>query len=646
MTMLRLPLPAQAFGPDVLAALRDADVADETIHLADEAAGWAPELAAGEREALALVVLALLDARAGGSTRLALAEVAPRLARLGMGGAPAARAAALAAALGAAPPAPALAALVGAPGDYRPLLVRGGFLHTERDLLLEERVASALAARLDGPDAPVGAGALAAAVAGAAPPGRRFTGEQEAALRSALLRPLTVVTGGPGTGKTALAAGIVRALMALGVPADEIALAAPTGKAANRIGETLAAALAGAGTGGAAPAPRTLHRLLGFRGGRAGLALAGGELRHHQNYPLPHRAVLVDETSMVDLDLMERLLRAVRPDARLVLMGDADQLPSIDAGAVFRDLGPVALSLTVSHRQDPADPAGAALLAAARAVKAGDLAPLPPPIADPAALAFAGFEQLEAAEGAADRAADRHLLSAFLDVWYRTRVRALPDYEALSSRAYRLRGGELDGAELPALQALLQHHQRLRLLSLTRGPWSPTGADALNAAMARRAAADLQLRPPSESARGAELSPGAPVLMTRNDYLRGLYNGDQGVVVRVSPAGEPARLAAAFPRGAGVALFPLEGVRHDLDLAWASTVHKAQGAELDHAALILPERDVPLLSRELLYTALTRARRSVVVLGRRELLARGAARPLARSSGLAAALDGRAMPRG
>jgi exodeoxyribonuclease V alpha subunit len=134
--------------------------------------------------------------------------------------------------------------------------------------------------------------------------------------------------------------------------------------------------------------------------------------------------------------------------------------------------------------------------------------------------------------------------------------------------------------------------------------------------------------------------------MTRNDYLRGLYNGDQGVVVRVAPPGEPARLAAAFPRGAGVALFPLEGVRHDLDLAWASTVHKAQGAELDHAALILPERDVPLLSRELLYTALTRARRSVVVLGRRQLLARGADRPLARSSGLAAALDGRAIPRG
>jgi exodeoxyribonuclease V alpha subunit len=638
-TLFRLPLPAQALGPEVLAALRDADVADETIHLAGEAAGWAPELAAAEREALALVVLALLDARAGGSTRLALAEVAPRLARLGVSGAPAARAAALAEALRAAPPPPALAALVGAPGDYRPLVVRGAFLHTERDLLLEERVAGALAARLEGPDAPVGAGTLAAAVADAAPPGRRFTAEQEAALRSALLRPLTVVTGGPGTGKTALAAGIVRALLALGVAADEIALAAPTGKAANRIGETLAGALADAG-GAAAPTPRTLHRLLGFRGGRAGLALAGGELRHHQNYPLPHRAVLVDETSMVDLDLMERLLRAVRPDARLVLMGDADQLPSIDAGAVFRDLGPVALSLTVSHRQDPADPAGAALLAAARAVKAGDLAPLPPPVADPGALAFAGFEQLEAAETPPAR-----LLSAFLDVWYRTRVRALPDYDALSTRAYRLRGGELDGAELPPLLALLQHHQRLRLLSLTRGPWSPTGAEALNAALARRASADLRLLP-SEGARNAELAPGAPVLMTRNDYLRGLYNGDQGVVVRVAPPGEPARLAAAFPRGAGVALFPLEGVRHDLDLAWASTVHKAQGAELDHAALILPERDVPLLSRELLYTALTRVRRSVVVLGRRELLARGAARPLARSSGLGAALAARVMPRG
>src|SRR5262245_64833085 len=101
------------------------------------------------------------------------------------------------------------------------------------------------------------------------------------------------------------------------------------------------------------------------------------------------------------------------------------------------------------------------------------------------------------------------------------------------------------------------------------------------------------------------------------------------MVVRVAAPGEPARLAAAFPRGSGIALFPFEGLRHDLQIAYASTVHKAQGAELEHAALILPERNLPLLSRELLYTALTRARRSVVVVGRAEVLARGAARPLA-----------------
>jgi exodeoxyribonuclease V alpha subunit len=124
--------------------------------------------------------------------------------------------------------------------------------------------------------------------------------------------------------------------------------------------------------------------------------------------------------------------------------------------------------------------------------------------------------------------------------------------------------------------------------------------------------------------------------MIRNDNDRGLFNGDLGVVVRAAVDGEAPRLVVVFARGAGLAAFPYEGLRDDLRLAYATTVHKAQGAELDHVALVLPERDLPLLSRELVYTALTRARHSAVVVGRADLLALAVGRPLERASGLAA----------
>jgi exodeoxyribonuclease V alpha subunit len=190
------------------------------------------------------------------------------------------------------------------------------------------------------------------------------------------------------------------------------------------------------------------------------------------------------------------------------------------------------------------------------------------------------------------------------------------------------------GAEdVAPLRRLVAHHQSLRVLAVTRAAGAATSAEALNELLARRANAAAGL-----DADGAP-APGTPVMMIRNDYGRGLFNGDQGVLVRASVPGAPLRLVAVFPRGGGLAAFAFEALSADLRVAYATTVHKAQGAELDHVALVLPERDVPLLSRELVYTALTRARHSAVVVGRGELLALAAARPLARTSGLAARLD-------
>ena len=230
-------------------------------------------------------MLASLDSRGGGATRLALATVGARLARWGV--ADEDRAAAMWLADGRLAR-PALSAYVGQPGDYRPFIVDGAFLYHERDLRLEQRLAATLAARLArGDGTPTGA-----------TPAGKWTAEQAAAIDAARRRSLTVVTGGPGTGKTALIGGIVRAWMADGIGGDRIAIAAPTGKAANRIGELLQVA-GGLDT----PAPATLHRLLGLSGGA--VRLRGGEFRHHENRPLPHAAVIVDEASMVGLALME-----------------------------------------------------------------------------------------------------------------------------------------------------------------------------------------------------------------------------------------------------------------------------------------------------------------------------------------------------
>jgi len=588
-----------------------ADVDRSALYLAIEAASWpSPTLAPAERRAFALVVLASLDSRGGGATRLDLATVGDRLARLGVAGDDRTAAVRLAEARLALPP---LAAFVGQPGDYRPFIVDGGFLYHERDLRLEQRLAGAIAARLDADDA---APSASSAIEG------RWTQEQIAAIDAARRRSLTVISGGPGTGKTALIGGIVRAWLAAGVGRDAIAIAAPTGKAANRIAELLSDAPD-------APEPGTLHRLLGLGGGA--VRLRGGEFRHHENRPLPHAAVIVDEASMVGLSLMEQLSRALAPGARLVLIGDGDQLPAVDVGSVFRDLvatGPT-FRLTESHRMNPADPAGAAVLDAARAIAAGDLAGRGTPAArTPAELGTAGLVCLEP-DGETPQAG-RRSLSAFIDHWYATWIR--PGADA-ARQSYALRAdndSELTPDAAAAAMAALARQQRSRLLTVTRGGFA--GADRINSDLARRAAVDAGLPAPA----GDVILPGTPVMITRNDYDRGLYNGDQGVVLTVvaGNGGRPTP-AAVFQRGGALVPFPLTALHGALALAYASTVHKAQGSELDTAALILPDADMPLLSRELVYTAVTRVRRSITVVGRRELLERAVARPLERSSGLA-----------
>ncbi|HZL16287.1 MAG TPA: AAA family ATPase [Polyangia bacterium] len=594
------------------------DVDGASVYLAIEAGGWPVDLPPRRRRAFALLVLASIEARGEGATRLGLrpaADLEARLRRLAAAADDSAAASALAADL---VNDLALAPLIGRPGDYRPFILDGDHLYQERDLRIELRLAGALAARLAAP--PFEEVGWTEARAAAAPPARTLTPSQSAALEAALGRRLTVVTGGPGSGKTALIGGIAEAWMALGIPAEAIAIAAPTGKAANRIAEVLAA------RGSPLAPPSTLHRLLGSSAGH--LDLRGGEFRYHENRPLPHAAVIVDEASMVGLPLLEQLTRALHPEARLVLLGDADQLPAIQAGSVFRDLGAYAIRLTESHRMDPTDAAGARVLEAARGVARGELADTVAPASRTInGLTFSGFETLDAGPDASPAAA-RRLLAAFVDHWYATHLRPPSHRDRRLPERVPVRDGALEPAAAIAVAAALERQRAIRLLTVTRV--GPAGSDRINAALGQRA-----LRDAGVPAGGDALATGTPVMMTENDYDRGLMNGDQGIVVWIARDGTSPAAVAVFARGDALVPFPLATLRGALTVAYAMTVHKAQGSELDRAALILPEIDLPLLSRELIYTAVTRARRSIVVVGSRALLAQAIARPLPRSSGLA-----------
>jgi exodeoxyribonuclease V alpha subunit len=570
--------PAPAYPPALAEELRDADVetGEEALYLAWQVASWAEP---ADRDALLTLFARTLWAVAQGSTRLFVEERARALlARAG--------------------------AVVGGPGERKPFVLDGDHLYPQRLLAAEHGLAAALRARLGQPGlfaAADVARAVASATEGvAAPP----TEEQAAAVSRALSGRFAVITGGPGTGKTTIALTLVRALLALGVAPRSIALAAPTGKAANRLDETLRAGLA---EDAGVPAALTLHRLLGY-------SPRAGAFQYGEGNRLPCRAVIVDESSMIDLALMERLARAVPADALLVLMGDADQLPSVETGAVFRDLAPLGVALTRNFRMDPARPGGRAILEVAGAVRTGDTAALAGLIAE----VPSGQPQLNHVEIVP--AAGREEL---LERWYHERAARGPTL----SRALTLQEARFVTADEERLAGLHAHYQSFRVLCLTRR--RPTGVEVVNAWLHRR-----------NGATSTAYLPGEPILMLRNDYERGLFNGDQGLVVRARDGDRPPRLMAAFPVGGRWQAWDLESVREVITLAYAMTVHKAQGSEYDDVALLLPDTPIPLLSRELLYTALTRARRSVTICGAPAVLAAGASRPLVRSSGVGEKLGG------
>jgi exodeoxyribonuclease V alpha subunit len=597
----------------------------EPAYLGWEIARCAPDLDRGAHRTVEILAATCIAAMRAGSTRVPTdGRLAMALAAVGAGDA---LGDALALLERARAGDAAVTGVLGPPEARTPMVLDGAWLYAERMRVLEERFCARLLGRLARPsqnDPRTVSKVLRAVAAG--PPA--LTEEQKRAVRAALTSSFALITGGPGTGKTTIVVALLRALAWTGIPMEAIAIAAPTGKAAQRLQEALATGLAASARDMAeaalltlAPEPQTLHRLLGW-------SPSSGRFARHENDPLPHRVVLVDEASMIDLAAMDRLLRALGPDARLVLLGDADQLPSVEAGAVFRDLcaalGAERLTLNLRVANDPG---ARRIVDAARAVNGGQMdARFAEAVSTRHAvqeIAFEGVEHLAAPWA--------EVGEALLDRWWRVRVASLEGFAERVGRAFRMRDGELEEGDQLELRALFEHYGRARLLCVTRVRGFVTGAQAINDALLAR------LRGGTRPRRGSsmELAPGTPVLFERNDYERRLFNGDQGLVVRVDPGdGSGARPTAVFPRRGAFVAFPVDALS-DLVPAFAMTVHKAQGSEFDHVALLLPEADMPLLTRELVYTAMTRARRSVVLVGETDLLARAVSRAIERHCGVA-----------
>jgi exodeoxyribonuclease V alpha subunit len=494
--------------------------------------------------------------------------------------------------------------------DERPLRLVGSTLYLDRYWREERQVAADLIARGASLAPDIDESLLELGLS------RLFDEDGDAlqrrAVETALRRRLAVIAGGPGTGKTTT---ITRVLLVLdeqaagrGARAPVVALAAPTGKAAARLQEAVheqALALpidAGEKARLLALRASTLHRLLGWRPD------SGSRFRHDRTNQLPHDVVVVDETSMVSLSLMARLVEAVRGGARLVLAGDPQQLASVEAGAVLSDVvGPA------DQPQPPPGPLRESIVVLRRGYRfSGGIATLAEAIlsGDEAAA----IEVLRTGAGGV-----RWIEADIAEVAGREELAPVREAAVAAGRTLVEAGRAGDGrAGLDALATFRV------LCAHRRGPY---GARTWNATVEAWLGSGV-------AGFGADAwYAGRPLLMNENDYTLRLYNGDTGVVVaRVD--GTP---TAVFEREGGIVEISPTRLG-DVQTVYAMTVHRSQGSQLDEVAVLLPDPSSPILTRELLYTAVTRARTRVTVCATEEALRAGIARRAARASGLRARL--------
>ncbi len=510
------------------------------------------------------------------------------------------------------------APVVGAPGDYRPLILDGaGRLYLQRYWEYEQLLATQLLARSRN-DIPVpDLQPLRLILEQLFPPQSEvMTDWQKIAAAVALQKRLTVISGGPGTGKTST---VVRILALLQQQADDrplvIALAAPTGKAAARLQASIQQAREHLPV-----APKlletipvqamTLHRLMGSRQDSA-------QFRHDAANPLPLDLLVIDEASMVDVALMAKVVAALPAEARLILLGDRNQLASVEAGAVLGDICGNDPGFTADFRRQ-LERLTAQLLPAEEVAHHS--------LADSVVQlrhsyrfgGQSGIGLLAEAINRGDAEAARQLL-AREDL---ADIALLPESGdplafAISCYADYLRCIQAGATATEIFAA----YDSFRVLCAFRT--GPSGVLGLNLEIRRQLAVAGLIVP------GAVWYPGRPVLITHNDHNLKLYNGDVGILL----PDETGALQVCFQTPDGIRkMSPARLPSHET--AFAMTVHKSQGSEFERVLLILPERENPLITRELIYTGLTRSRREFILADASGILATAIARQTRRVSGL------------
>lgn len=504
--------------------------------------------------------------------------------------------------------------LVGTPGHAEPLVLdNAGRLYLRRFWCYERQLAEAIGARTTDCEIDVDSRSLQSGLERLFP--RQGNDDksdlQRVAAETAVRRRLCLITGGPGTGKTSTVVKVLALLLeqaqALHNRTPRITLLAPTGKAAARLVETIRRAKATLDCTAQIKElipeqASTIHRCLG--------AVARAT-RFEDSAPvlLESDVVLVDEASMVDLELMARLFSVVAPRARVVLLGDPDQLFSVEAGAVLGDICRAGVALdekpsastltrsivTLSRSYRHTGDSGIEALAAA--IRAGD---------GLEALAIVGSNRYPDLKLVEPSAAD------LFDASLREMVKS----------------GFEPFVQAQEIEAKLERLTRFRVLCAHRR--GPFGAERMNLWIANTLLA--------RDGVGTDhaMRAGEPVVVTRNDYRLELYNGDVGLVLPDPKRRQELRVFFPTPDGNYRSFTPWE--LGSYESAFAMSIHKSQGSEFDHVAILLPEHLSPVLTRELLYTAVTRARRSITLYASAEVVKQTIARRVLRTSGLRDAL--------
>ncbi|HEB94843.1 MAG TPA: exodeoxyribonuclease V subunit alpha [Sedimenticola thiotaurini] len=512
--------------------------------------------------------------------------------------------------------------VVGEPGSFHPLILDpAGRLYLYRYWAYESHLAEELVWRAGQPPEDIG------------PEHRSLLQQlfparegvkvdwQKLAAATALCRNLTVVSGGPGTGKTSTVVRIL-ALLTARAPELRIALAAPTGKAAGRLEASVRMARE------ALPLDReqrqripgeasTLHRLLGAEWG-------GGGYRYHGGSQLPLDVLILDEASMVDVAMMAHLVEALPRRARLILLGDRFQLASVEAGAVLGDLCGDADGFSHPFRERLRAVTGEKVPASPR--------PHPPPLADSVVYLRHSYRFSEASGvgrlAQAVRDGDAAASLTLLNAQDGPELGRLDDDRLLSGAVAGFRDylSLVRGGEDPL--RVFAAFDRFRVLAAMRR--GRRGVEGLNHRL-EQALLEAGLLQSREG-----WYQGRPVMVLQNDYGLRLYNGDIGIVL----GGDGPGARVCFPDGeAGLRWIPPSRLPPH-ETAFVMTVHKSQGSEFDRVLLVLPQEDRPLLTRELIYTAVTRARERFQVCAPDAVWAAAVERRTRRSSGLREALWG------